>query len=324
MGNHIEMAGGRGYPRPECRGHFQRQNSVKPGPRAARRVRGRRRTSTLLVVLLLVVGVFGCGERPVGDHENYEPYERPEPATLDCVPNLDGKVASEELSPAIGVEANYLVSPAGTKRRVDLAGEPASEGKRVWDWSQTNEDDQSLGIAAETVDEKWYADAFPDGEFVLPIDLSGSTEGIYRKTDGAMLLLGVASAEESPDAGKTLLVYNQPVPVYKFPVQTGDEWVGVGRVDDGTLRGTPYAGKDTYRVKVRSAGEMKLPNLTFEQVHRVDTQVTVEPAAGMSVSRRQVSFVAECFGEVARATSPDGVARENFEEAAEVRRLGVR
>ncbi|MFB6373913.1 MAG: hypothetical protein ABEN55_12565 [Bradymonadaceae bacterium] len=281
------------------------------------------RVSAFLSIVFTVV-LTGCGERPRGDDTDYEPYERPDPVTLECAPDTNEKITADELDPALGVEANYLVSPAGKKRRVDLAGEPAGDGERRWDWSQTREDDRSIGIAAESVSDQWYADSFPNGEFVLPIDLSGATEGIYRVTDEVMLLLGIASSKKSPANGKTLLVYNEPVPVYQFPVETGDQWVATGEVDNGTLRGTPYAGRDTYRVKVRAMGEMKLPNLTFEQVHRVDTQVTVEPAAGKSVSRRQVSFVAECFGEVARATSPNGVTKKNFEQAAEVRRLGVR
>ena len=57
-------------------------------------------------------------------------------------------------------------------------------------------------------------------------------------------------------------------------------------------------------------------------MHRVRTHVTVQPTAGQSQSRRQVSFVFECFGEVARATSANGEMEENFTQAAELRRLG--
>ena len=44
---------------------------------------------------------------------------------------------------------------------------------------------------------------------------------------------------------------------------------------------------------------------------------------GASVSRRQVSFLFECFGEVARATSRDDEQAVDFTTAAEVRRLGM-
>jgi hypothetical protein len=57
-------------------------------------------------------------------------------------------------------------------------------------------------------------------------------------------------------------------------------------------------------------------------VHRVRTKVTVEPTVGATVVRRQTSFFAECFGEVARVTSADGETNEDFTSAAELRRLG--
>ena len=275
------------------------------------------------MIICAAMLAVGCGPRPAGSDTDYEPYRRPDATSLECAPDLNRKIEADELQPALGVEANYLVSPSGRTTSVDLAGESKSGG-RFWDWSEKRESDQSLGIAARSIDEKWYADEFPGGEFALPIDLSGRTEGVYRVAGGEMELLGVASKSESPSNGKTLLVYRQPVDVYRFPVEKGDSWVSVGKVDDGTLRGAPYAGKDTYEVEVKAIGEMKLPNFTFEQVHRVDTRVTVQPAAGKSVARRQVSFVAECFGEVARATSPDGVTRDDFDQAAEIRRLGTR
>ena len=69
-------------------------------------------------------------------------------------------------------------------------------------------------------------------------------------------------------------------------------------------------------------GAIDLPQLTFDQVHRVRTKVTVEPAVGATVVRRQVSFFAECFGEVARVTSQNDEPEADFTTAAELRRLG--
>ena len=53
------------------------------------------------------------------------------------------------------------------------------------------------------------------------------------------------------------------------------------------------------------------------------TTLTVTPAAGKAVSTRQTSFLFECFGEVARATSQNDETQDNFTTAAEVRRLGL-
>jgi hypothetical protein len=75
-------------------------------------------------------------------------------------------------------------------------------------------------------------------------------------------------------------------------------------------------------VSVDAIGQIDLLQYTFEEVHRVRTKVTVEPAVGASVVRFQTSFFAECFAEVARAVSADGATSADVTEAAELRRLG--
>ena len=77
-------------------------------------------------------------------------------------------------------------------------------------------------------------------------------------------------------------------------------------------------------MKVDALGSIDLPQLSFDQVHRVNTKVTVEPVVGSSVTRRQVSFYAECFAEVARATASEDEEDEPlFGTAGELRRLGL-
>lgn len=277
--------------------------------------------STCCLLALVLVAGSACRAQPSGADADYQPFDGggTDAAALDCMPDLNGKIEADEFSPALGVPVNYLVSPPGKTREIDLEGGTQGD-ERVWDWSEEYEDDRSLEIAAEPVGDKWYAEHFPNGEFVLPVDLGGDSEGIYRTTDSQMQLLGLASAEEDP---KTLLPYEDPVVVYRFPVEVGQEWVSVGRVEDGTFQNAPYTGRDTYRIEVSARGTMKLPEVTFDQVHRVDVELVQEPAAGQTTSRRQVSFLAECYGEVARARSQDGVTKRNFETAAEVRRLGL-
>ncbi len=285
----------------------------------------------------LALLLSSCGSQPAGDTQEYDDYNPADANTqnnssgdssdgqsLDCMPNLDGTLESSEFEPVLGVEASYIVSPPGETRQVDLEGEETPTGDRRWDWSYTTESSRDVDIVARDIDDKWYADEFPDDTFVLPLQLSGETEAVYRKTDDQMQLLGLASSEENPDEGQTLLTYEEPVVVYKFPLEAGDEWISTGDVNNGTFEGKPYGGTDTYEVDVRAKGEMKLPNFTFEQVFRIDTKITTNAAAGGTAERRQVSFVAECFGEVARARSRDGVKKPNFDEAAEVRRLGTR
>jgi hypothetical protein len=277
------------------------------------------RPTTLLLVLGLAA--LGCGENltPATDRQLYDGGDI---TPLECVPNLDGRIDATELQAALGIPATYLVSPAGEERTVDVVGVVDGAGRRVWDWSADAPSDQLAVLTATALADKWYASTFPAGQFVTPLDLAGSLEAVYRHDDDGLYLLGFASATEAPPEGKTLVVYQQPVTLYRFPLEVGSQWVSAGTVQDATLRGLPYAGRDTYEIAVDAAGTIHLPDFTFTQALRVRTRITSEPAVGASVSRRQVSFLFECFGEVARAQSRDGEASADFTTATEVRRLG--
>ena len=111
--------------------------------------------------------------------------------------------------------------------------------------------------------------------------------------------------------------------LYRFPLQPGAAWTSIGEVKDGTLRGLPFASRDTYDVKVDGAGELDLPDFVLTQVLRVRTNVSISPAAGAVTTQRQVGFLFECLGEVTRATSKLNEPNENFTTASELRRLGL-
>ena len=159
--------------------------------------------------------------------------------------------------------------------------------------------------------------------FVVAIDLGGRTEGVYTQDEQGFFLHGVASVAPDVPEGKTLLVYTTPVMLYRFPLVAGAAWTSVGEVKNGTLRGLPFASKDTYEVKVDGAGELGLPDFILTQALRVRTNVSIVPAAGQTTTQRQVGFIFECLGEAARATSNLNEPNENFTVAAEVRRLGL-
>ena len=168
---------------------------------------------------------------------------------------------------------------------------------------------------------KWYAGSFPSAKFTAPFDVGGRVDAIYANDASSIRLLGLASPTENPPEGKTLLIYAVPVVLFQFPLTPGLAFTSIGQTTNATLRGLPYAGKDTYDVKVDGAGTLTLPDFIFTQALRVRTSVTVEPAAGPKTSRKQVSFLFECFGEVMRATSKDNETNDNFTTASEVRRL---
>jgi hypothetical protein len=269
----------------------------------------------------LAYPLFACSDNlshPVGP----TPYEPEPPITLTCVPNLDGQLSAAELSPTIGVPANFLINPASTTRPFDAVGTVDASGRRVWDLS-TPETDPTLAVAARSIVGAWYAERFPTDAFVVPLDAGKTLEGIYRHDETALTLLGLASTEPSPAEGQTLWVYRAPVVLYRFPLTLGSRWTSVGEVQDGLVRGLPYAGRDTYTFEVRDSGALVLPDMTFSQTLRVTSTLVSQPAVGQSQTRQQVSWLFECFGEVARATSLPNEPNPDFTTASELRRLGL-
>jgi hypothetical protein len=276
--------------------------------------------AAMLMTSLAVAGA-GCGDNltvpPARDPAESDPL-----ATLECVPNLDGEIQPGELATAIGVPIRYLVSPPGVERAVDVVGFAPEGSPLTWDFSIDYADDQEQTVVPHTTEGKWYADLFPPDAFVTPLDAGGRVEQIARLDDTALYLLGVVSTEADPPEGQTRLIYTEPVAILRFPIAPGVSFSSSGDVDNGTLLGLPYAGRDTYEVAVDATGIVELPSLRFTQAHRVRTQVTVEPAVGSATTQRQVSFFFECFAEVVRVTSRTGEPEANFTVATDVRRLG--
>jgi len=240
-----------------------------------------------------------------------------------CLPNLDGQIDEAELRAALGVPESVLVSPQGVHRTVNLDGAIDAQGHRVWDFGTDYADDQLSRPEAQPLAGKWYAASFPSGQYATALDAAGTLEGVYQDTGSELLLLGIASAQEHPAQGKTLLVYSTPAALFRFPLTVGKSWVTVAQVSGGTIDDLPYAGKDTYEISIDQSGQLGLPDLTFTQALRVRTHLTSEPVVGNAVSRRQVSWVFECFGEVARATSLDDEPSDDFTTTSELRRLGL-
>ncbi|HEY4119491.1 MAG TPA: hypothetical protein VGM56_16600 [Byssovorax sp.] len=240
---------------------------------------------------------------------------------FSCIPNLDGQIDAAELAAVYNVPVTYLVNPPSDPRTVDLQGTMGSNGLE-WDFSQDYADDESFTLTAIEVTSAWYASSFPTGQFATPLDVRETLDGVYSADDAGIYLLGIASHAEMPSSGQTLLVYDAPIAVYRFPLAPGATWVSTGNVRNGTIDGLPYSGKDVYEISDDAIGQLALRDFTFQQAHRVRTHVTSSPAVGASQEHWQVGFVFECFGEVTRATSAVGDMSEDFTSAAELRRLG--
>jgi len=278
------------------------------------------RSASLFLVFGAVLTLTACGENQT--RPGRDPIKDTEPPNLTCVPNLDGRIEASELQAAIGVPASFLVSPAKEKRSVDLKGTSDETGAPIWDFSPDFASDEQAILEASALTDKWYEASFPDGEFAAPADAAATIEGVYRHTEEALYLLGLASVAEEPKNQKTLLVYDAPIALYKFPIEPGKSWFESATVTNGIAFGLPYAGKDSYEVEVDVSGTMELFDYQFTQVHHVRLHVIQTPAVGAASSTRQSQFLFECFGEVVRATSQPDEEDDNFTTAAEVRRLG--
>jgi len=274
-------------------------------------------TRIVFIAALSAIASVGCvddNRTPSGSHDSGLP-------TLDCLPNLDGRIDADEMPVAIEREANYLLRE---NTNVDLTGSAGANGALTWNYPDETVDDARVVFAATPVTTQWYADTFPDATFSLANDAMGLLVGVYRKDDDGLWLLGMASRDEDSSGGKTLFRYNDPVALFRFPIQNGDRYTEVGVIEDSTLSGLPYAGTDTYEIVIDGSGRLVLPYVGFEPVLRSYTYVLREPAAGgVNTSRRQVSFLFECFGELARATSQADETEPNFTNAAELRRFSL-
>lgn len=269
-------------------------------------------TGPLSISRFLVPGscflVLGCqaNQTPVTQDDLSPP--------IPCLPDRDGVLTAAELPVALDTPGQFYVSGP---RTVELAA--AGGG---WDLSAEDADDEIVEVGASPLAGHWYADAFTSGAFV--IDAGRGLDGVYHLDDLGLWLHGLASREPDPSGGRTLLVYVAPVPVLRLPLRDGDAWTALGEITDGELEGLPYVGTDTYEIAADGAGFLALPYVRFDPVIRVQTRVEVAPAAGgVTTSRRQTSFLFECFGELARADSRADEPDAEFTTAASLRRFAL-
>lgn len=280
-------------------------------------------------VILALTVACGENETPQAQLDDFQPETVQQ---LDCMPDLDGRIEADQLQPAFDVPVNYRISPPNHVRPVDLAGyQDQVTGERVWDLSSEQYElaDQNLEVVAVDIGDKWYADDYPDGQFTTVLDPTLQMDAIYSHDGDTLYLHGYASAEEEPDIGQTLVVYDEPVVAYDFPLEEGDAWEQTARVQNGVFRDLPYTAQEHYEFEVDATGELWLPDIHFQKVLRVRTSLTIDSAVGNPVYRQQVQFLFECFGEVARLVGPDVELQQGdededyeFDRAVEMRRLG--
>jgi hypothetical protein len=255
---------------------------------------------TLLLLLI------GCGT-------NETPQPAPVPTLPSCVPNRDGVIDADELPIALGATLAYY---AGTNRSVD---QTLADG--AWDLAEERADDEVVAIGPVALRDQWYAGSFPSGQFV--VDAGSGLDGIYHQDAQGLWLDGTASREENAAAGKTLIVYPQPLAVLRFPITVGDTFTQTVALDAVTINGLPFNGTDELEVNVADRAELDVPYVEFSPTLRVQTHVTRMPTTGGMTSRRQTLWMFECFGEVARAESNPDETDAEFTTAAYLRRFAL-
>lgn len=255
---------------------------------------------------LLLVGACGV---------NATPQPEPAPELPSCVPNRDGVITEDELPIAYGAAANYYASPPGVMRTIATAG-------TAWDLSDEHADDVVIALGPTKIKDQWYAASFASAQF--SVDAGSGLDGLYHQDAQGLWLDGTASQQEAPAGGKTLIRYAQPVPVLRFPIEGGDAFEATGAIGDGIVNGLPFIGIDKVEVEVTGDGRLDVPYVRFSPAMRVRTLVTRTPSTGSPVvTRRNVIFLFECFGEVARAESRIDEPSAEFTSAAYLRRFAL-
>jgi hypothetical protein len=254
------------------------------------------------------------------------PDAEPDTTPAVCIENNDGVIEGSEMPVAIGASPSYVANAAGTLAAVDVDGEPGDDGERVWDFTEGPTAVKAVLFVKEPGG-YWFAGHFPDATFVSPLSVQDtSILAAYHATPDGVWLLGIASSVEAPPQGKTLLVYDTPVPLFQFPLQPGATYQATSTFKDARLMGVPQAGTEQYTITVDAVGTVKLPVFTIEHALRLRIEVRQKFVISTSpdpIPSIQYLWVKECLGELARATSQAGETDVHFAEAKEFRRLGL-
>lgn len=283
-----------------------------------------------LSVLLFAALQQGCGsELPYGlgpdvprDDDSYAT----SPVAPDCRPNNDGTITKDEMPFILGAVERVRVQDGPV--HVDVDGFLVDgTGVRKWDFSTPAPETLPQGrLELQKMEGQWFAGTFPNAQYAGPLVPGGALLGPLRIDDDGVKLFGTASAEENPPAGKTLIAYDVPVVLYRFPMTLGTSVTTRARATNAIALGLPVAVDDTYTVEVTGKGTLVLPDLILENTLRVTIRLARTALAG---DARQVThvWVHECLGEVARVVSPTVSLAESmpdsFTTAQQVWRLAL-
>ena len=265
---------------------------------------------------LLLLVVFGCGTSVPADDPG-------EPPLAECSAELDGIMTADEMPVVTGLEVRYVRNLPGEPAEVDVDGALASDGGRLWDFSDGPADVGATLVLEEPAD---LADAemFPGATYAAPMLLeSPELLGWFRLDEGdqtTLSMVGMATTGDTPAASRTEVVYDEPLVLYRFPFTVGDSWSQTITYRDALAFGIPNQGVERYQFEVDARGTVRLPGgVEVSDVLRVRVQVdqTLALATGDHTrTTHQLLWVRPCFGELARVVSQD----PSFETVEELRR----
>lgn len=230
-------------------------------------------------------------------------------------PNNDGMITQVELPVMVGLHENFS---AAASVPVDTVGKVGLGGEHVWDLSAMISGQADEKVETLPVTGQWFAASFPGATYCSRLSSTSDILGVFESSAGALLLRGVASPADGPQA--TNLVYTTPIKVLVFPVKEGGTWSTLSAVT-GKVQGIVVGGiyNEQYDSKVDAHGTMKTPFSTFPVVRiRVARTAFIN---GVTTTSHRFVFVTECFGTVATMVSKDYEMVDEFTTAAEVSRL---
>jgi hypothetical protein len=231
-----------------------------------------------------------------------------------CTPNHDGVITAAEMPLAAGKMGNFRIATGATW---DTAGTAATNGQRHWDLSGTLANDQDMQLALSEPSGSWWMQTFPGATYHTLLASTSDLRGVFKVKTNGLELLGVVS----PDGGtyKTELEYDTAAKILALPLQAGAQWTSSSTVS-GYAEGYIVAYTESYESHVDQVGTMVTPYGEFP-VLRVATDLTRTSGFSTLATTRTFTWVAECFGPVATATSQSFESSDEFTDVAEVRRL---
>ena len=263
-------------------------------------------------MILISLFIVGCSE----NQTPWTAYQALD--TQLCLPNMDRQLDAAEFPLFQEQSAEYWI---GGARELDFLIGQTEAGVPIWNFQGNTEADQLIEMGAVRLDSQWYAPHFSDGQWVIANDAEETSVGVYRFDENALWLLGVASSEEEPEAGQTLLVYDAPAALLQFPMKLGDAFQQEAQITDGVSNGLPFYGTHRYDVSVSKLGELYLDDIIFSESYRVNTSFTIIPSIGDPFSVKQSSFFSECFGELVRLESERNASDFSFSTVQRIRRF---